>query len=178
MGVAVVLVEIILVFVLLSWLLLLRRPSSLVFLLLLLVPFFYAIGTTAPQQSHLSCQPRPSGLPAFAALVSLPACLPSSLFRRPPHPAPLLLLFTRLLLRRRARLQLIKMKVDNKRHASVVEQSNNNRKALQVVLQGHALTSRHLNYLVPSGEERRKQLLTERSLLIVVYVPKTISDVS
>ena len=49
------------------------------------------------------------------------------------------------------RVQLMKMKVDNKRHASVVDQKKRD-KAVQVVLQGHAVTAKHLSYLIPTGE--------------------------
>lgn len=47
--------------------------------------------------------------------------------------------------------QLMKMKVDTKRHASVVDQKKRD-KAVQVVLQGHAVTAKHLSYLIPTGE--------------------------
>lgn len=47
----------------------------------------------------------------------------------------------------------MKMKVDNKRHASVVELKERD-KAVQVVLQGHAVTAKHLSYLIPTGAWR------------------------
>lgn len=43
------------------------------------------------------------------------------------------------------------MKVNSKRHAAMLDRKERDA-ALQVVLQGHAITIRHLSYLIPTGE--------------------------
>lgn len=50
--------------------------------------------------------------------------------------------------------KLIKMRVDSKQHAAMMEQKKRGT-AVQVVLQGHAVTSKHLKYLIPAGEKTR-----------------------